>query len=70
MTKTKNINVPAEIIGDFADKLAEHSITNEIQGTTDEGEIIVQVTYDKDDRMGVFELVELVEDYSGEEEEN
>jgi hypothetical protein len=60
--KTKEINVPAEIITEFADLLAEHNLTNEILGSTDDGEIIIEVQYEKEERQAVFELLELIDD--------
>ena len=60
--KTKEINVPAEIIAEFADLLAEHNLNNEILGSTEDGEIIVAVQYEKEERQAVFELLELVDD--------
>lgn len=65
--KTKEINVPVIIIVEFAGLLAEHNLTNEIVGLTDDGEIIIEVQYEKEERQAVFELLELVEDYSAEE---
>ena len=66
--KTKEINVPVEIIAEFADLLAEHNLTNEILGSTEDGEIIIEVQYEKKERQAVFDLLELVEDNSAEED--
>jgi hypothetical protein len=67
--KTKELNVPAEIMTDFANLIADHEIDNEIMGATDEGEIIIEVRYEKEDRQGIFELMEMIDDYYSEEEE-
>ena len=66
--RTKEFKVPAEIIAEFSDALAENNIDNEIQGTNEEGEIIIQVSYEKEEREGVFALTEIIDDYFDEEE--
>ena len=66
--RTKEINVPVAIITEVADLLAEHDLTNEIMGSTEDGEIIIEVQYEKEERKAVFELLELVEDYETEED--
>jgi len=67
--KTKELNVPKEVIEEFANLLAEHNITNEIQGTTDNEEIIVKVEYENEERQSIFELMELIDDFNSEDEE-
>lgn len=50
--KTKELIVPKEIIEEFSDLIAEHEIENSIQGSTEDGEIIVEVQYEKEERQG------------------
>lgn len=73
-----SMEVPADIIGDFTQKLTELGLENALIGTTDEGDIEVEVYYDKDDSELVDELEEYLEelkeqlneeDDEGEEEE-
>ena len=66
--KTKELIVPKEIIEEFSDLIAEHEIANSIQGSTEEGEIIVEVQYEKEERQGVYALMELIDDYNEEDE--
>ena len=66
--RTKEFEVPTEIIAEFSDALAENNIDNEILGTNEEGEVIVQVSYEKEEREGVFALTEIIDDYFEEEE--
>jgi len=66
--RTKEFEVPTEIIAEFSDALAENNLDNEILGTNEEGEVIVQVSYEKDEREGVFALTEIIDDYFEEEE--
>ncbi|MBA2611914.1 MAG: hypothetical protein H0U95_08090 [Bacteroidetes bacterium] len=65
--------VPSEIIGDFTEKLTELELDNTIAGKTDDGEIIVQVSYEKDEADKIDELEEhleeLIEGIEEEEEE-
>ena len=66
--RTKEFEVPTEIIAEFSDALAENNLDNEILGTNEEGEVIVQVSYEKDEREGVFALTEIIDDYFEDEE--
>jgi hypothetical protein len=45
--RTKEFQVPTDIIIEFSDALAEHELGNEIMGTTEEGEVIISVTMKK-----------------------
>ncbi|HTA63217.1 MAG TPA: hypothetical protein VK835_12205 [Bacteroidia bacterium] len=49
--------------------MAEHELTNEINGVTEDGEILIEVSYEKDERAAVFALTELLDDYYDDEEE-
>lgn len=66
--KTKERIVPKEIIEEFSDLIAEHEIANSIQGSTEDGEIIVEIQYEKEERQGVYVLMELIDDYNEEDE--
>jgi hypothetical protein len=68
--RTKELNVPIEAMEKVADFIAENDINNEILGTTEGGEIIIAVDYEKEDRKLIFELMEIVEDSLEEEEES
>lgn len=48
--------VPQDIVVEFCQELTDHSLTNEVTGTTDENEIIVEVSYDKEKSKEVDEL--------------
>ena len=58
--------VPTDSIVEFSDILAENELTNEILGTTEDNEIIVQVEFNKSD----FDAVEQLEELVGESQEN
>lgn len=67
--RTKEFEVPTDFITEFAEALAEHELTNEINGVTEDGDIIIEVSYEKPDRANVFALTELLDDYYENEEE-
>lgn len=66
--KTKELLVPKEIIEEFADLISEHEIENFIQGSTEEGDIIVEVQYEKEERHGIYALMELIDDHNENDE--
>ena len=39
--------VPQDVAVEFCDELTNHSFTNEVVGTTDDNEIVLEVSYDK-----------------------
>lgn len=70
--KTKSMktefNVPIDVMVEFAEILAEKELTNEILGTSDDGEIIIEVHFEKAEFDAVQELTDLVELDEDEEE--
>lgn len=68
--RTRELNVPSEIIVDFAKLLEKHEIINEIKGVTEDDEITVELQYEKEESEVVFELMELVDDYLEENEDD
>lgn len=68
--RTKEFQVPSDFIEEFAEALAENELTNEINGVTEDGEILIEVSYEKEERAAVFALTELLDDYYDNEEES
>lgn len=68
--RTKEFEVPSDFITEFAEALAEHELTNEINGVNEEGDILIEVSYEKTERATVFALTELLDDYYENEEES
>lgn len=66
----KKFNVPEDLMTDFAGKLAEKDLANEIKGINDDGDIQVTVQYDADQRLDVFELSEWYENLEYEDVED
>ena len=54
-------NVPSEVMAEFAEELANRNVSNSVTGTNEEGEIIVEVEYDRDETEEVDELEALLE---------
>lgn len=61
--RTREFNIPTGILADVADKIVEHDLVNEILGSTEDGEIIVEISYEKNQRESVFDIQEIIEDY-------
>lgn len=53
--------VPSEGMVEFADAMASRKLDNTVTGTTTEGEIVVEVNYERDETDGVDELEEVLE---------
>lgn len=53
--------VPQEAMTEFADTMASRNLSNTVTGTTEDGEIIIEVEYDKDEADEVDELEEVLE---------
>jgi hypothetical protein len=68
-----SFEVPAEVIGDFTEKMTELELSNSITGKTEDDEIEIEVLYEKEEAKQVDELeeylVELIEELEEEEEE-
>lgn len=65
--------VPQDVAVEFCDELTDHSFTNEIVGTTDDNELVVEVSYDKEESKTIdaleAHLESLCEGLETEEEE-
>lgn len=69
--------VPAEIFGDFTEKLTETGLDNRVLGRNEDDEIEIEVYYEKDDASLIDELeehleelIENIEEEDDEEDEN
>ena len=71
--KTKVFEVPSELLPEFSGLLAELELVNEIQGTNDDDEIIVEVSYGTKKKEAIKELSdwldEALEDFYEDDEE-
>lgn len=63
-------NVPSEVMTEFAEELATRNLDNTIVGTTDEGEIIIEINYERDETKEIDELEAIFEKLLEEIEED
>lgn len=62
--RNAEFNVHPEIIIEFVDELINRNLNNSIIGTTEDGEIIIKVEYEKKESTEVDELDEIFEKLS------
>jgi hypothetical protein len=60
--------VPEDLIMEFAEILSENELTNEIIGTTEDDELIIEVHFEKAEFNTVQKLADLIE--SNDDDEN
>ncbi len=48
--------VPSEVMAEFANEMAERELDNKVVGTSEDDEILVEVTYEKEETKSVDEL--------------
>ena len=61
--------VPSEVMAEFADELASKNLSNSITGTTEDGEVVIEVEYERDETDEVDELETALEKLCDELEE-
>jgi len=57
--------VPPTVILEFSDDMTSRNLTNEITGTTENGEVIVEVKYDREESKEVDALESTLDDLIG-----
>ena len=62
--------VPSEVMAEFAEKLANQNLDNEIVGTNDDFEVLVEVEYERDQSGEIDELEEYLSELREQIEEN
>ena len=60
--KSKIFEVPTELLADFSELLSENELVNEIQGSTEDDEIIIEVSYSAKQKAAIHELEDWLED--------
>jgi hypothetical protein len=60
--KAKTFEVPSELLPEFSGLLAELELVNEIMGTNDDDEIIVEVSYGNKQKESLKELSDWLEE--------
>jgi capsular polysaccharide biosynthesis protein len=54
--------VPSEVMAEFANEMAERELDNKVVGTTEDDEILVEVSYEKEETEIVDELETILDD--------
>lgn len=62
--RNAEFNVAPEIIVEFVVELTNRNLDNSLIGITNEGDIIINVKYEKDESQDVDDLEEILEDLS------
>lgn len=71
MSKTKEFEVPIEIIAHFANLLIDHNLTNEIVGINGEEETLtIEVSYENKEKGKLLALIEFMDDHYQNENTN
>lgn len=69
-----DFEVPSEVMEEFTDAMVNRDLDNTITGTTEEGDIIIEVQYERNEAKAVDELenvlADLCEQLEKEEEED
>ena len=68
--KKRKFEVTAEQMPDFAAILSEVGLENEIAGATEDGDIIINVYYEKADSSKVLQLMEWLDEPESDEDED
>ena len=61
--------VPSEVMAEFANEMAERELDNKVVGTTEDDEILVEVSYEKEETEIVDELEAILDELCGQVEE-
>lgn len=67
--RTIEFTVPTEVILEFAEAMIKRNLTNSLTGTTDDGELLIEVEFDKAESDEVDELEEILEKLSSQIDE-
>lgn len=67
--RNAEFNVHPDVIVEFVEELTSRNLSNSLTGTTEDGEIIIEVEYDKTESNEVDELEEILEKLSNQMED-
>jgi len=68
--RTRNFEVPADLITEFAQIMEDHELDNVIEGVTEDGEIEISVDYEPAQKKIIEQIHEIIDRYHDENEEN
>ncbi len=58
----KLFSVPSDLLADFSQLLVENQLVNEIKGSNEDNEILIEVNYRSDQKGAILDLLEWLED--------
>jgi hypothetical protein len=67
--RTRQFEIPQELIADFFTTAEQEDLEIELIEVNEDDELVVEIQYDNSERDSVMNLVELLDDYYGEEDE-
>jgi hypothetical protein len=66
--KSRLFEVPHELLGQFFTMVDASEVGSELQELNEDGELVVRIDYDDDDREDVMTMIELIDAYEAEQE--
>lgn len=66
--RTRNFEVPADLITEFAQIMEDHELDNVIEGVTEDGEIEISVDYEPAQKKVIEQIHEIIDRYHDENE--
>jgi len=67
--RTRQFEIPQELIADFFTTAEQEELEIELLEVNEDDELVVEIQYKNDERDSVMNLVELLDDYYGQEDE-
>lgn len=67
--KSRRFEVPQELLGQFFTMVDASAVGSEVEELTEDGELVVRIEYDDDDREDVMTMIELIDAYEAEQED-
>ena len=68
--RSRTFEVPLDAMGDFAQIVDDNELTNELNGVADNGDIIVNVDYEPEEKNAINELHELIDQHNDDREDD
>ncbi len=68
-TKKRTFEVPKEILSEFITQLDETELPYELKEVDEDGDLVIEVEYSTSQKDDIMDLIELIDDYFSEEEE-
>ena len=66
--RTRNFEVPTDLITEFAQIMEDHELDNVIEGVTEDGEIEISVDYEPAQNKVIEQIHEIIDRYHDENE--